>query len=181
MTTSDLRAAPLTAGLDFDRFFGALDARRRERGLTWFELADEAWQLSRDLNAALGDHPLCGGAVSRLGARGETSCQYAMTLLRWLDRTPDDFVPGTPFPGQRLTDPGPGRRLRWDLAAVHRALDDHRRARGLSWAALADELRTTTGRLTHLRTGRHCELALAVAAAHRVGRPSTAFLVAASW
>jgi hypothetical protein len=40
----------------------------------WYDLADELWDQSAQLNAEREDHPLCGGAVSRLGARGETSC-----------------------------------------------------------------------------------------------------------
>jgi hypothetical protein len=44
--------------------------QRRARGLGWYELADELWQQSSELNARLGDHPLCGGAVSRC-KRGE--------------------------------------------------------------------------------------------------------------
>jgi hypothetical protein len=39
----------------------------------WYEVADELWDQSAQLNAERDDHPLCGGAVSRLGARGETT------------------------------------------------------------------------------------------------------------
>jgi hypothetical protein len=36
----------------------ALDRRRRDQGLTWFELADVLWGQSADLNAHRHDHPL---------------------------------------------------------------------------------------------------------------------------
>ena len=32
--------------------------------------------------------------MSRLEARGATSCQYALFLLRWLGRPPEDFLSG---------------------------------------------------------------------------------------
>ncbi len=77
---------PNLSEFDFAAFFSAFDAKRRDLGLGWYEFADELWQLSSQLNAQRTDHPLCGGAVSRLGTRGETSCQYALFILRWLDR-----------------------------------------------------------------------------------------------
>jgi hypothetical protein len=43
---------------DFASFIDAVDARRRDRGLTWYELADELWQQSSELNAHRNDHPL---------------------------------------------------------------------------------------------------------------------------
>ncbi len=81
------------AVVDCGALFGALDAQRRERDLDWYALADELWQQSSALNAQRpDDHPLCGGAVSRLGARGTTTCQYALFMLRWLHRAPEDFL-----------------------------------------------------------------------------------------
>ena len=36
----------------------AFDAGRRDRGLSWYEFADELWQQSSELNAHRKDHPL---------------------------------------------------------------------------------------------------------------------------
>jgi hypothetical protein len=58
---------------DCGALFIALDSQRRDRGLGWYELADELWQQSSDLNAQRSDHPLCGGAVQRLQTRRATS------------------------------------------------------------------------------------------------------------
>src|SRR6478735_1831029 len=55
---------------DFAAFTAALDGRRRELGLGWYDLADELWEQSADLNAQRMAHPLCGGAVTRLPAAG---------------------------------------------------------------------------------------------------------------
>ena len=88
------------AAFDFAAFFAAVEDARRERDMGWYDLADQLWDQSAQLNAERRDHPLCGGAVSRLGARGETSCQYALYLLRWLGRAPEEFLAG-PTAGRR--------------------------------------------------------------------------------
>jgi hypothetical protein len=61
-------------------------------------------------------------------------------MLRWLGRAPEEFLvgPAVPVGGVRLPEPGPGRRLRWDLNQLHTALNAQRQERGLTWAALAE-------------------------------------------
>ena len=94
---------PERPAFDFPAFYGALDAQRRERDLDWYALADELWQQSSTLNIERpDDHPLCGGAVGRLGGRGATTCQYALFMLRWLDRAPEDFLTGPVVDGAAL-------------------------------------------------------------------------------
>ena len=169
---------------DFAGFVAAFDARRRTRGLDWYEFSGELWDQSADLNAEReDDHPLCGGAVSRLGARGETSCQYALFMLRWLDEAPESFLTGpvVDVGDTRLPDPGPDRRLRWDLPAVHAAMNDERRARGWTWAQLAQDLGCTPARLTNLRTARQADLALTMSITQWLGRPAAAFVQPTRW
>ena len=43
---------------DFAAFVAAFDTERRDRGLGWYEFADELWQQSSELNAERGDHPI---------------------------------------------------------------------------------------------------------------------------
>ncbi|MEP7114131.1 MAG: hypothetical protein ABI862_12765 [Ilumatobacteraceae bacterium] len=43
---------------DFAAFFAAFDAGRRDRGLSWYQFADELWQQSSELNSHRSDHPL---------------------------------------------------------------------------------------------------------------------------
>src|SRR4051794_14390691 len=106
---------------DCGALFDALDGQRSERGLGWYELADELWQQSCELNARRTDHPLCGGAVQRLAERGATSCQYALFMLRWLGRAPEDFLVGpvVDVVDVRLPEAGTDSRLRWDLNELH--------------------------------------------------------------
>jgi hypothetical protein len=168
---------------DFPAFFAAFDGERRDRGLDWIEFADELWQQSADLNAERQDHPLCGGAVSRLGARGATSCQYALFMLRWLGRAPEEFLTGpvVDVGDIRLPDPGPRSRLRWDLNQLHAALDRQRRERDLTWPQLAQQLGCTPSRLTNLRTARMADLDLTMRITQWLGRPAAEFVHAAEW
>lgn len=164
-------------------FFGAVDEARRDRELGWYDLADELWEQSAELNVRLDDHPLCGGAVSRQGARGATSCQYALFMLRWLGRSPEDFLvePSTADGDTALPEAGPGERLRWDLPELHSALDGRRRESGLTWAALAGELGCTPSRLTNLRHARVADMDLAMRVTQWLGRPAAAFVHPSDW
>jgi hypothetical protein len=168
---------------DFAAFFAAFDAGRRDRMLGWYEFADELWRQSSELNSDRMDHPLCGGAVSRLGARGATSCQYALFMLRWLGRAPEDFLTGpvVDVGGVRLPEAGPDSRLRWDLSQLHAALNEQRQARGLTWADLAQTLGCTPSRLTNLRTAHMADMDLTMRVTQWLGRPAAEFIHAARW
>jgi hypothetical protein len=168
---------------DCDALYTALDAQRREHGLGWYELADELWRQSSELNAEREDHPLCGGAVSRLQQRGATSCQYGMFMLRWLERAPEEFLTGPVVDVGDVSLPraGAGSRLRWDLSQLHAALNRERRARGLTWAALADEIGCTASRLTNLKTARLADMDLAMRVTQWLGEPAARFIHPAQW
>jgi hypothetical protein len=172
------------AEFDCGALFLALDAERRGRDLGWYELADQLWQQSSDLNAERSaDHPLCGGAVKRLRERDATSCQYALFMLRWLDRAPEDFLSGpvVDVGDVRLPEAKADSRLRWDLNQLHSALDDQRRQHGLTWAKLAEELDCTPSRLTNLRTARLADMGLVMRITQWLGEPAAAFIHPARW
>jgi hypothetical protein len=168
---------------DCGALFTALDTERRGHGLGWYELADELWQQSSDLNAQRTDHPLCGGAVQRLEVRRAISCQHALFMLRWLRRAPEDFLTGRGVSvGEvRLPEAGPDTRLRWDLNQLHAALNEKRQVRGLTWAELAQELDCTPSRLTNLRTARFADMELAMRITQWLGQPAAAFIHPARW
>ena len=118
-----------------------------------------------------------------MGTRGETSCQYALFVLRWLGRAPEDFLAGPArHEGDvRLPEPGPGSRLRWDLNQLHTALDHQRTQHGLTWSRLAEQLGCTTSRLAHLRTARSADLDLTMRVTQWLGKPAAEFVHAAQW
>jgi hypothetical protein len=169
---------------DCGALFNALDAQRRDLGLGWYELADELWQQSSDLNAQRdNDHPLCGGAVKRLQTRRATSCQYALFMLRWLNRAPEDFLTGPVLDvgDIRLPEAGTDSRLRWDLNELHTVLNDQRQQQHLTWADLAEELDCTPSRLTNLRTARLADMGLAMRITQWLRQPAAAFIHPAHW
>lgn len=171
------------AAFDCGALFSALDAERQAHGLDWYELARELWEQSSELNATRADHPLCGGAVQRLGTRGATSCQYALFMLRWLQRAPEEFLTGqvADVGDTELPEAGPQARLRWDLRALHTALDAERVARGITWSELASRLGCTPSRLTNLKTARFADMALVMRVTQWLGKPAAEFIHPAQW
>ena len=183
MAVDDAAMGTALPHFDVDAFSAAFDARRRDLGLGWYELADQLWEQSADLNAQRMDHPLCGGAVSRMHARGATSCQYGLFMLRWLGRSPEDFLSGPIIDvGEtRLPDAGPDRRLRWDLPELHAALNHRRTELRLTWAEVAREIDCTPGRLTNLRTARLADMDLAMRVTQWLRRPAADFIHPSGW
>lgn len=171
------------ATFDCGALFSELDTQRRARELGWYDLADELWQQSSELNARLQDHPLCGGAIQRMPTRGAASCQYALFMLRWLRRAPEDFLTGpvVDVGKVRLPKAGTESRLRWNLHETHTALNEERQERSLTWVELARELDCTPSRLTNLRTARLADMDLAMRVTQWLGQPAAAFIHPAQW
>jgi hypothetical protein len=164
--------------------YDALDERRERGGLGWYDVADLLWEQSSELNAVrLDDHPLCGGAVQRLRHRESTSCQYALFMLRWLDQAPEDFLTGpvADVGDVGLPEAGADSRLRWDLAAVHAALNEQRQEQRLTWSQLAQGLGCTPARLTNLRTARLADMTLVMRITQWLGQPAARFIHATDW
>jgi hypothetical protein len=168
---------------DCAALFDALDTKRRAGELGWYDVADVLWQQSADLNAVRDDHPLCGGAIQRMPVRGSTSCQYALFMLRWLGRAPEEFLTGPVVDVGDVTLPsaGPDARLRWDLHQLYTELDEERQERALTWADLARELDCTPSRLTNLRTARLADMDLTMRITQWLGKPAAHFIAPADW
>ncbi len=130
--------------------FDALDAQRRERKLSWQGVAKGLWEQSATLNAQRNDHPISASTLTGMAKRGDATCQHALFILRWLDRTPESCVPGLQADAKRTALPvaGPDRRPRWDIQKLYDALDWQCHERGLTWPQLARELRCTPSQLT---------------------------------
>ncbi len=177
---------------DANALYRALDAQRIERELTWAGVARELWEMSAELNDHRPrDHPIATATLTNIPKRGDTSCQHALFMLRWLGRAPEDFIKDAP-PATRAPLPRAGgdRRLRWHLHATARrdqpglyeALDERRRERELTWPALAGELAGTPSQLTGLRTARFAiAMSLAVKITQWLGHPAADFVYAARW
>jgi hypothetical protein len=147
---------------DTKALMAALDVGREARGLRWSGLADLLWDQSAKVNARDSDHVMCAGALVRHVKGTPMSCQYALILLRCLRVAPEAFLTGpvVDVDDVPLPDTGPDSRLLFDLHRLHGALDERRRAEGLTWAQLAEELGCTASRLTNLRTARLADMDL---------------------
>jgi hypothetical protein len=179
---------PVTREFDGKAMYAALDARRRAECLSWPSAARAIWDMAPALNAArdargLANHPISAATLHRLGRAGNTSCQHALFFLRWLDRTPESFLVGAaPDAGAPLPACGPGRRPRWDLKALHAALNESRKSRGATWAQAAQNLRCHPGQLTGLQTARFAAgMVLAMRISQWIGRPAADFIYPARW
>jgi hypothetical protein len=169
---------------DVHAMFAALDGDRRTHGLQWPQLADTLWLQSADLNDRLDEgHAMCPGALVRVNRRDTIGCQYALVMLRWLDRAPEDFLTGpvADVGDTQLPRADAQHRLRWDLPATHAELNARRQDDGLTWAALGDEIGCTPARLTNLRTAKLADMDLAMKVVQYLGMPAAAFVHPATW
>jgi hypothetical protein len=133
---------------EFDGFalFQALDAQRDARGLSWTGVARQMWELSADLNARRGGRPISPSTITGVSRRGDTSCQHALVMLRWLERSPESFLAGSPpAAAAALPAAGPDCRLRWNLhespqrpvPGLYKAMNGRRERERLTWRELA--------------------------------------------
>ena len=117
-------------GFDLQRFFAAVDARRRDEQLSWPALTAAIWEKSRVLNKRRSDHPISPATIRKL-AEG-VSCQHALFVLRWLGVPPETFiaVPKQGTAGVPLPLADEAHRLRWNLKKLYGALNAASSARG---------------------------------------------------
>jgi len=168
--------------------YAALDAKRQAEGLSWPGATAAIWDMASVLNAdraarGLANHPISPSTLQRLGKSGDTSCQHALFFLRWLERTPESFLAGAADDaGAPLPTSGPDRRPRWNLKALHAALNEARGSRGATWAQTAKDLGCQPGQLTGLKTARFATgMGLAMRITQWVGRPAADFIYRARW
>ena len=134
----------------------ALDDARTARGLSWADLLAE-------LNAPfkfVPSIPTSLATIRGMGGRASVTSAVVLQVLRWIGRSPESLLKGrAPAVGadasaEALPDVGPQRILRFDTKALHAALDEARRERGLGWRQVAAELPGfREGTLTNLATG----------------------------
>ena len=175
---------PKLRPFDAAALYSALDFRRAERGLSWSQVASQLWDLSADLNDRRRDHPISPSTLTNMARKPRTSCQHALFMLRWLDRTPESFLAGATHDDPSFTLPlaGPDRRLRWSLKRLYETMDEKRRQEGLTWPQLATTLGCSSNRLTALRTAKFAtDMDLAMRIVQWIGRPAADFIYLATW
>jgi len=163
--------------------YEALEAKRLASDLSWQQVADELWGLSKELNDRRHDHPISPSTLKGMRERDATSCQHALFMLRWLDRSPESFLRGASnFRMVPLPSAGLERRLRWNLVGLYDAMNVQRLELRLSWTVLAEILRCTPSQLTGLRTAKFATgMKLAMRIVQWLNRPAADFVYAARW
>jgi hypothetical protein len=162
----------------------ALDTKRFELGLSWTGVANHIWALSSDLNRRRSDHPISPSTLTNMATKPRTSCQHALFMLRWLDRSPESFLHGEVDDDPRFALPtaGSDRRLRWALKLLYASMDEKRREQGLTWPALAETLACSPHQLTGLRIAKFATgMDLAMRIVQWVDRPASDFVYPATW
>ncbi|HEY3898238.1 MAG TPA: hypothetical protein VGM54_06480 [Chthoniobacter sp.] len=165
-------------------FFAALDQRREEQRLTWAAVAREMWEQSAKLNRRRNDHPISPSTIANMNRRGDTTCQHALFMLRWLGRSPEDFMV-TPRPETKrkpLPAADSEHRLRWNLKRLYATLNMARLRRGATWRQAAARLACTPSQLTGLRTAKYATgFRLAMRICQNLHRPAADFVDVATW
>ena len=169
-------------GFDTQKFFAAVEARRRDEQLSWPALAAAIWEQSRVLNERRNDHPISPATIRHLDEG--VSCQHALFVLRWLGVPPEAFIavpkPGTAGVPLPLADQA--HRLRWDLKKLYDTLNAARTARGSTWQQAADRLHCTPSQLTGLRTVKFAiDMRLGMRITQALHRPAADFVYVAEW
>jgi hypothetical protein len=175
------RAPAAARTFDATALYDAMEAQRIDRGLSWRQVADQLWAQSSLLNRKRNDHPISPGTLTGIARRRDCTCQHALFILRWLERSPESFA-GRAERRFALPPAGPDRRLRWDLSSLYTALDARRREQHLSWAQLASQLRCSQHQLTGIRTARYAiGMRLAMSIVQWLDQPASTFICAAKW
>jgi len=126
-------------GFDLGALHAALEAQRTSRGMSW-------QQVARAISATFARtpaRPISASTLSGLRNRSAAEGDGILQMLRWLQRTPESFVPGLAEPDDgsgTLPDAGVRQILRFDTRKLFSALDAQRAGRRLTWRQVADEI-----------------------------------------
>ena len=159
---------------DFDlkALYNAMDEQRRARELSWAAAAREISRLHTT-------GPIGTSTIRGVRDRTVVEGDGVLQMLLWLDRAPESFIPGFEDAGAqrfRLPKPSPAQILRWDLKALHAALDAQRQARGLSWGEVAQEVGGfTAGMLTRMAKGGRTTVPAVMRIVQWLGKPAATF------
>ena len=134
--------------------YDALDAQRLARGLSWP-------QVMRDMQgskpASTPTRRLSQSTVTGTRIRTVAEGDGVLAMLRWLNRSPESFVPGhrqSDCVSERLPDVLAGKVLRFDAKKIYAALDARRIERAMTWPAVAKEIGASAAGLKYLAKGK---------------------------
>jgi ribosomal protein L24E len=172
----------LTRSRDFSirALYAAIDAHRQARGLSWSEATREMNRRSGRSSA----HRLSTSTVRGTRIRTVAEGDGVLQILRWLNRTPESFVPGyqeSEDASARLPDVSSHQVLRFDTKKLHAALDAQRIERKMTWTQVAKEVGLSAPRLTRLSKGGRTGFPHVMRIVRWLGRPAADFTRASDW
>ncbi|MGA7922324.1 MAG: hypothetical protein WCA38_21890 [Candidatus Acidiferrales bacterium] len=89
-SNGDTRASTRSTHFSFWTLYGALDAQRQARGLSWAQVTRE---MNRQSERTSG-HPLSSSTVKGAGTSTMAEGDGVLQMLLWLNRSPESFLPG---------------------------------------------------------------------------------------
>jgi len=172
-------AAERSPDFDLAAVYAALDAQRQARGLTW-------QQTMKEINGSFGrtpNRPISTSTVTSMRTKSVAEGDGVLQMLRWLDRSPESFIPGhRETSEERLPPVRPNQVLRFDTRKLHAALDARRVERRMTWKEVAGEIGGTgASSLTHLSRGGRTGFPFVARIAAWLGRPVADFTRVADW
>jgi len=159
--------------------YAALDAERRRRGLSWAKATQE---INGPSGRASG-HRLSPSTVTGTRTRAVAEGDGVLQMLRWLNRTPESFVPGHPESddGGRLPEVPAHHTLRFDTKKLHAAIDLERVERKMTWAQVAQEVGIGASSLTHLSHGGRTAFPQVMRIVGWLAEPAAQFMRTSNW
>jgi hypothetical protein len=152
----------------------AIDAQRQSRGITWQQAMLE---INRQSNGKAGRHPIARSTVLGLRTKAIAEGDGVLQMLRWLNRSPESFVPGCKALDVHTLPYVPfDQVLRFDTVKLHAAIDTQRTARRLTWEQVAQEIggmSATT--LTHMKKGGRTGFPFVMRITRWLGEPAAHF------
>jgi len=110
---------------DFQELYRAIDDKRRLRGLTWQDVANEIGQ----------DRPgprISASTITRTAKGGSMEADGVLAMIRWLGQTFQCYTRGAVVSTNSLPMEAPGMG-RFDAKAFYKALDEKRQTRKMTW------------------------------------------------
>jgi hypothetical protein len=130
--------------------YAAIDVQRESRGLSWPQAVLEINMVYGRLSM----HPIARSSVTSLRTKAVAEGDAILAILKWLNRTPESFLPGAAVSdGQSLPEVPSPLGLRFDTRKLHAAVNAQRVARGLTWSQAAREMDVSPNTLTSMATG----------------------------
>jgi ribosomal protein L24E len=151
----------------------ALDAKRRERGMSWTNVTRE---ISRQPPGSRSTG-MSVSTIARVGVRRTAEGDGVLQMLRWLDRSPESFIPGYEerYGAGGLPEVRADQVIRFDTKKLYAALDGQRAERRITWTQVANEVGLSTASLTYLAKGSRTGFPQVMRLTGWLGRPAAEF------